>query len=567
MIRYLARVAAVTMVAALLVPPALGHPDPPGPPPLLTAVTLKEVKIEVQNRGSSASTIYVGDLPFDGALPADGLDGNAEFSVLTNVVHVNHGWAPIETTNDAVSRSVWQPGSSIWEHEECTQRDPITVSGAVIEVDQDNWTGTALNLLSAGYGFYIGGVPGTIVGLIISQAATMNGNDSWGPFGGTVPADGDLVIPLSSSEGRGEITFTGFTDELITDIGCGGTPSPSPSAAMTPSQRTSGVFGPLQEAYALAGLVTPEGGNPAGTTAGLTSDIRSTMVSIVLGSAEMFAGLTIDGLRNTQGIEVAAEEFLSARQMAQEDPQAALSMFADSYLHALEAELEGGVGEPFVLPFDVTLLPGHFATEPDRQVQIGLSVFGAVGVPDVAVSGAPDGVTVESLYHETENVFELLLDISADVRPGDYLLDVVATQGSEEATAFLRLVIGPSSLRACKGRGVTMTGTPADDEIVGSARPNVIAGLGGNDWISGGGGPDVICGSGGNDRLNGNGASDLISGGGGRDRLFGDGGRDRLLGGSGVDRLEGGEGKDRCVGGKGRDRILVGGDEGCEFYR
>jgi len=109
--------------------------------------------------------------------------------------------------------------------------------------------------------------------------------------------------------------------------------------------------------------------------------------------------------------------------------------------------------------------------------------------------------------------------------------------------------------------------TDGADEIVGSARANliralegddIIDGLGGNDRLYGGGGNDTIAGGRGNDRLEGGTGDDTLSGDTGNDTLLGGDGTDRLSGDSGNDRLEGGLGDDALSGGLGNDTLLGG---------
>jgi Ca2+-binding RTX toxin-like protein len=105
----------------------------------------------------------------------------------------------------------------------------------------------------------------------------------------------------------------------------------------------------------------------------------------------------------------------------------------------------------------------------------------------------------------------------------------------------------------CRGKPVTIVGSPGNDRLVGSTSagtPDVIAALGGDDRIKGNNGSDVICGGDGNDRVNG---------GKGKDSISGDAGADRLGGSAGKDSLDGGSGRDSCDGGSGTDSA-----KGCE---
>lgn len=122
---------------------------------------------------------------------------------------------------------------------------------------------------------------------------------------------------------------------------------------------------------------------------------------------------------------------------------------------------------------------------------------------------------------------------------------------------------GPVRLTLTAGTSVATTGNGNDtvsnvENIVGSARDDVltgndsdnhIVGGAGSDKISGGGGNDRIDGDAGDDQLSGGGGNDLIEGGAGPDQLSGDAGHDRIDGGTGVDFFEGGPGDDVLIGG------------------
>lgn len=100
----------------------------------------------------------------------------------------------------------------------------------------------------------------------------------------------------------------------------------------------------------------------------------------------------------------------------------------------------------------------------------------------------------------------------------------------------------------CRDVLADITGTRADDCLVGGAR---------SDRISGAGGTDRLTGNRGNDRLRGGPGDDLLNGGAGEDRLYGDAGNDMLVGGPGRDRLSGGRGHDFLVAADGRADVVI----------
>ena len=99
---------------------------------------------------------------------------------------------------------------------------------------------------------------------------------------------------------------------------------------------------------------------------------------------------------------------------------------------------------------------------------------------------------------------------------------------------------------------ITVTVASADegnDQLLGLAGDDTLAGGGGNDGITGGTGNDILRGDGGNDKLSGEWGSDALIGGAGNDELRGNNSGDVLIGGTGADNLFGEFGGDLMIGG------------------
>ena len=103
---------------------------------------------------------------------------------------------------------------------------------------------------------------------------------------------------------------------------------------------------------------------------------------------------------------------------------------------------------------------------------------------------------------------------------------------------------GAYELVLCRGRAVTIVGTPGPDELSGGLGRDVFLGRGGDDEFQGSLNVDRACGGKGDDHLIGGPGNDQLAGTAGRDLLLGEGGGDRLLGGRGVDACHGGGGLD-----------------------
>jgi Ca2+-binding RTX toxin-like protein len=108
---------------------------------------------------------------------------------------------------------------------------------------------------------------------------------------------------------------------------------------------------------------------------------------------------------------------------------------------------------------------------------------------------------------------------------------------------------GAYELVLCRGRPVTIVGTPGPDELSGGLGRDVFLGRGGDDEFQGSLDVDRACGGKGDDHLIGGPGNDQLVGNAGRDLLLGEGGGDLLMGGRGVDVCRGGGGHDvtrRC---------------------
>lgn len=93
-------------------------------------------------------------------------------------------------------------------------------------------------------------------------------------------------------------------------------------------------------------------------------------------------------------------------------------------------------------------------------------------------------------------------------------------------------------------RGTTISGTPGNDDLTGTAGNDSMYGYEGDDILDGGGGNDTIQAHDGNDTLIGGDGDDTLYAGFGDDQLFGGAGNDTLWAGPGYDIVTGGSGAD-----------------------
>jgi len=108
------------------------------------------------------------------------------------------------------------------------------------------------------------------------------------------------------------------------------------------------------------------------------------------------------------------------------------------------------------------------------------------------------------------------------------------------------------------GVSCDITGTPGDDLLFGTPKPEVICGGDGDDTMVGRFGNDVLFGGAGDDTLIGGKGDDSLDGHTGSDELNSNGGFDLLIGGTGHDFVSGGNGADTLIGMAGNDTMFTG---------
>ena len=146
--------------------------------------------------------------------------------------------------------------------------------------------------------------------------------------------------------------------------------------------------------------------------------------------------------------------------------------------------------------------------------------------------------------------------------PNDANADVLLVSGDNKPIARLigiknidSVTLQPNIIQA---GSTPVTGTRADDYIIGNANDNTLSGSAGDDTLRGSAGDDTLVGDNGDDKLSGGAQNDILFGGNGDDKLSGGAQNDRLFGGNGDDKLSGGAHSDRLFGGNGDDKLSGG---------
>ncbi len=185
-----------------------------------------------------------------------------------------------------------------------------------------------------------------------------------------------------------------------------------------------------------------------------------------------------------------------------------------------------------------TLIGVLTVTDPDDSSGFTFSLPGASQAFTIGASGGGlrvgDGLLWDFEAQPTRNVTVEVRDPSGGVY-------------TETLTISLTDVVGE-----------TVSGSAADDVILGNLGRDDLSGLDGNDTLGGGADADTLSGGSGNDALDGGSGNDLLAGGFGFDSLTGGDGSDTLNGLDGYDTLRGGNGSDQLTGQSGFD-LLDGG--------
>lgn len=477
----------VTTLALVLWPvQALAHLDPPRPPVLVAEAKLLRVTFLTDED--------------------DGPDFNAEFLLTVNVSQPNH--PPGRTQQyekydfNFDDGSAWAFDAVVYDHEECTERDPMTGTVNIFEVDTTLTDQVATSFASAlagigaslAYGALMGTavgpggmVAGAVGGLAVSLLGLVNGNDDMGTGAAVIPAAGSVEFDTAAATpagapglpARSAVIVRGRTSIMPEQPGCG---TPAEPRTFTAGERTGAIYPHLQQVMALAAQIDMEPGNPAGLTAAQLVEIRRTWTRAAVGLAELAAGAEIEEAVALQGAEAAAELFLTARELSAADPGTAVEMYSQAFHKAAVArEQNVNAATSFRLPLQVSLSGDFFATRPHRTVEVAAAAFGAGGPAELVVEGLPATVKV-TVDQENEEIAVYKITMAlGDLAPGTYPFKVTAAAESGKATAAGTIMVSPDPgpyqggvlVPAVTAGGVTVaTIDPARDQAMMDAAPS-----------------------------------------------------------------------------------------------
>ncbi len=203
-------------------------------------------------------------------------------------------------------------------------------------------------------------------------------------------------------------------------------------------------------------------------------------------------------------------------------------------------------GEKLIMDVDNGVDAGGAATSTDTN----LAIFNAAGTSlatnstaaSIALGGTGSTSTADPYleYTATADGYYYVRVASASADVGDYDLWLSVNNPVYTPTGFDYTVTesgasDTSHVDVYRSLGTTITGTSADEILIGGST---------NDTLIGNAGNDVLQGNAGNDILQGGTGMDLLQGGAGNDTLDGGADADRLMGGAGNDTLTGGLGAD-----------------------
>ena len=369
---------------------------------------------------------------------------------------------------------------------------------------------------------------GGIGGFIVSVAAALNGNDDLGTFSGTVPANSETdITTVGGGDGSVTLTFKGTTQEFSPTSICAPLPTPTPPSMTLPPiptatppsmappededpdsgnggngmeeyslRRTfqgplgatpdsSQLFSPLREAVSLIPSIETEAGNPGDLTEVHIEDIRQTLLRSSLGLAEVIAGAWIEEAHSYQGVAEAIVDFKAAQNAAAAgDAAGAIDLYQAAFDKAAAAiENAADLSAAERLPFQISLTSDFFSTRPGREPAFLVVVLGAAGPVDVSVSGQPSGVTVGAVPAAGDVPVHFINLTLGDVAPGTYTLQLDASDGAQQASRELTLVVNA-------GPAPTPTPTPIPTPSSGPSTEQVVDERGGDVGVNSGFGED-----------------------------------------------------------------------------
>lgn len=425
-------VAALTLLALLMWPAAaMAHLDPPGPP-----------AIDVQVDTNSLT------------LTSDQDDyGNAELLLAVNATHQTHGQATVEFENSDYD---WDAGvpwllspTLVYLHTECQPRAAVSVGTALIELDTSKTSQVlgALGSAAAGAaaGSLVAGPPGivagAIAGLVVSLATSLNGNDNLGVASGIVPANGTVTLTSVGPDGGATIQISGTTTNT-SKPGCAAAATPATPAL--PGTRTSQIYPPLKEAFALAAQVDYEQGNPAGLSAQQLGEIKQSLARTAVGMGEVIAAAEVESARNYEGYATAAEIFFAGRELAAQQPEAALDLFAQAFLEAAIAREEAVQAERLKLPLEIALSSDFISTRAGRRLTFLAVLVGAGEQSNLTLAGQPGGMfaAIERIAPESP-VYRITMDVGS-MEPGAYQMMLRSTDSGVTAERTLTVAVNPA---------------------------------------------------------------------------------------------------------------------------
>lgn len=536
--------AGVAALAAVVAGPLRAHADPPGNPRIRATATLDRLVVhQVRGRFTRwGPDWYYADFP-------DGLDQNGELFLSVAVTHEGHGEAIETFEKDDVggfvfdpgmlvhaSRRTWTIATQLWQHDECTPRARLVVSGVLVEVDSDVPTksltavatglaGVVLERAVAGaIGGSVGGPVGTgvglVVGVVLGVVLDLNGNDDYGGVGGTLALNGETVLTARGADGGADLTFTTRTAETtaLPPTACGA-PAQEETQVGSVGDRADRIFDPLATALALVSRTSVERGNPGGLTQGDLIAVRATVAGLALGVGELAAAVTVEEGHRFQGGAAAARELARARALHDEDPRRALAAYRAAFVAGANA-LAAARPDPAARPPEAGLAVTSrtLAVRPGARPRI-LAVGTGLGADaSLTVRGVPASVR---RIDARVPVFEITFRPGTRVGAREAVLEARGELGT--ATQRVAVEVGRTP-PTCHGVRATIVGTERADRLRGTAGRDVIVAGGGHDRIDAGAGDDLVCGGGGDDLIYGGGGRDFCSSGAGRDRVAARGG-------------------------------------------
>lgn len=396
-----------------------GH-DRPGPPPIITTVTL----------------VWV-DYPYQ--LYADDAGSYIEMYVNTGIEHDGHGMDTRGYSNDLLrwpnDGGSWLLFEDVYSHLECSPMNPLHIELWGIEADATNLSDIEEQMLKLVVDLtyndrYLIGKD-AILKLLRKFFAWVNPDDTLGYGDVVAPAPGGYTVTTA----HGDYSISAYyevtapaqnTNECNPE-------TPMPAASGPDFGFSTGRFDRLIPVHEAVNDVDPETGAIDLSPQDM-EDARTSVRSLTVGMAQWLAGHMVEQAQPYYGASSALYYF---NQASSESGTAAISDYRQAFANAHYALDNFGI-DPSAQPMApvAAALPAFIATRSGRSVDYLIGVFGtgAENVSIASVTGGPPGAVYTIVTADPEHPWIKFLHVDQNAPQGTYTIYVTFSGGSSASS-------------------------------------------------------------------------------------------------------------------------------------